>query len=411
MSASATVGTVVEQTLGQDGPRLLASLARLACDLDRAEDALQDAATRALVAWARDGIPDRPAAWLMTVGKRIVLDQLRRDRLVPMGDDLPEVEVDPAPADPWGIEDDRLRLLFVCCHPALAPEAQTALALKTLGGLSTPEIARAYLEAEAATAQRLVRAKRKIREARIPFEIPSREVWPERLATVLGVLYLIFNEGYLAASDRAGMRLDLAAEAIRLARLMVELLPDEAEARGLLALMVLTHARRGARLADGMIVPLPDQDRGLWDRGEIREGIALITRALGESPPGPYRLQAAIAAVHAEASSPEATDWAEIHLLYHALLRLQPTPVIELNAAVAAGFAHGPELGLAWIERLEERGELAAYHLLFSSKANLLHRLGRLAEATEAFWQALALCRNPAERRYLEKKVTEIAQG
>ncbi len=411
MSASATVGTVVEQTLGQDGPRLLASLARLACDLDRAEDALQDAATRALVAWARDGIPDRPAAWLMTVGKRIVLDQLRRDRLVPMGDDLPEVEVDPAPADPWGIEDDRLRLLFVCCHPALAPEAQTALALKTLGGLSTPEIARAYLEAEAATAQRLVRAKRKIREARIPFEIPSREVWPERLATVLGVLYLIFNEGYLAASDRAGMRLDLAAEAIRLARLMVELLPDEAEARGLLALMVLTHARRGARLADGMIVPLPDQDRGLWDRGEIREGIALVTRALGESPPGPYRLQAAIAAVHAEASSPEATDWAEIHLLYHALLRLQPTPVIELNAAVAAGFAHGPELGLAWIERLEERGELAAYHLLFSSKANLLHRLGRLAEATEAFWQALALCRNPAERRYLEKKVTEIAQG
>lgn len=409
MSTSTTVGTVVEQTLGHDGPRLLASLARLASDLDRAEDALQEAVARALVAWASDGIPDRPAAWLMTVAKRLVLDQLRRDRLVPMGDALPEVEVDPAPADPWGIDDDRLRLLFVCCHPALAPQAQTALALKTLGGLSTPEIARAYLEAEATTAQRLVRAKRKIREARIPFEIPSREAWPERLGTVLGVLYLIFNEGYLAASDRAGMRLDLAAEAIRLTRLTVELLPAEAEARGLLALMLLTHARRAARLSDGMIVPLPDQDRGRWDRGEIEEGVALLTGALGEGSPGPYRLQAAIAAVHSEANSPEATNWAEVHLLYQALLRLQSTPVIELNAAVAAGFAHGPELGLAWIARLEASGELAGYHLLFSSKANLLRRLGRLDEATEAYWQALELCRNPAERRYLEKKVAEIA--
>jgi RNA polymerase sigma-70 factor (ECF subfamily) len=402
---------IVEDVVRNDGARVLAGLIRLAGDFETAEDALQEAYARALVAWPRDGIPEKPAAWLNTVSRRIVLDRLRR---VHQTTELPEeleAAVDAIELDESGIDDDRLRLLFTCCHPALAPEARCGLALRTLGGLSTREIARAFVEPEATTAQRLVRAKKKILEARIPYEVPSREKLPERVGTVLSVLYLIFNEGYASTDAPSLLRPDLVAEAIRLARLTVLLLPDETEAKGLLALMLLTDARRPARLsAEGEVVLLEEQDRTLWNRAQIDEGLRLLDEVLQLRAAGPYQVQAAIAALHARATTAGETDWPQIAALYRTLLRWLPTPVVELNAAVAHGMATTLEEALDWIARIEQTDALAKYHLLHASKADLLRRLGRVAEAGACYRAAIALATNPAERRYLERRLREVPE-
>jgi len=407
------LGRIVEDVARTDGPRVLAGLIRLAGDFDVAEDALQEAYARALVAWARDGVPGSPGAWLNTVSRRIVLDRIRRDRSAPLEGDIEAVALDPEPENPSGIEDDRLRLLFTCCHPALAPQASCALALRTLGGLATREIARAFVEPEATTAQRIVRAKKKIREAGIPYEIPPQGRLRERVDTVLAVLYVIFNEGYVATDAPSLLRPDLAAEGIRLARLAAALLSPgagAAEANGLLALMLLTDSRRDARLtAAGELVPLEEQDRTLWNRAQIDEGTRLIDDAVAMRMPGPYQFQAAIAALHAEASTPAETDWRQIWLLYERLLAAAPTPVVELNAAVALGMATEPQRALDWIARLEERGELARYHLLPAARADLLRRLARFSEAAHAYEDAIALATNPAERRYLARRLAECA--
>ncbi|HUP44178.1 MAG TPA: sigma-70 family RNA polymerase sigma factor [Thermoanaerobaculia bacterium] len=401
------LGRILDDLVRHEGRRVLASLARLTGNITAAEDALQEAYARALVAWRDDGIPERPAAWLNTVARRIAIDRFRRGATAELPPDLPvaphELE------DPESVEDDRLRLLFVCCHPALSEEARSALALRTLGGLTTREIARAFVEPEATTAQRLVRAKKKIRDAGIPFEVPPREKLPERIDTVLSVLYLIFNEGYASTDAPSLLRPDLVAEAIRLARLAVELMPDVAEARGLLALMLLTDARSAVRIdAGGDLVPLEEQERSRWNREMIEEGMRLLDEALELGAPGPYQTQAAIAALHAAAARAEETDWLQIAALYRTLLRWMPNPVIELNAAVADGMAHGLDRALAAIAGLERRGALATYHLLHAAKADILRRLGRNAEAAAAYRSALALATNPAERRYLERRLTEV---
>ena len=400
------LGRIVEEVVRTDGRRVLAGLIRLTGDFDAAEDALQEAYARALTVWRRDGVPATPGAWLNTVARRIAIDRLRRNRLTTLPDDVeaPPVELEQA----HEIDDDRLRLLFTCCHPALAPEAQCALALRTLGGLTTREIARGFVEPESTTAQRLVRAKRKIREAGIPFEVPALARLPERIDTVLGVLYLIFNEGYAATDDDSLLRPDLMVEAIRLARLSVELLPADSEARGLLALMLLTDARRAARTtAAGDLVPLDDQDRSLWNRAQIEEGVRILDDALAMRRPGPYQTQAAIAALHSTAATAGETDWRQISALYQTLLRQTPTPVIELNLAVALGMSSGLSHALDGIARVEARGDLARYHLLPAAKADVLRRLGRPALAAEAYRAALALVTNPAEKRYLERRLAE----
>ena len=418
------LGRIVEDIFRTDGRRVLAGLIRLTGDFDAAEDALQDAYARALTTWRRDGVPANPGAWVNTVSRRIAIDRLRRDRA---GDLVADVEApqadlrqaqvgpeqgrraepdDPSGIDPSGIEDDRLRLLFVCCHPALSPDARWTLALRTLGGLTTREIARAFVEPEATTAQRLVRAKKKIREARIPFEVPPREKLPERIETVLSVLYVIFNEGYASTDAPALVRPDLVREAIRLGRLTVEVLPASAEARGLLALMLLTDARRAARVTDdGDLVPLDEQDRSLWDRAQIEAGVGILDAALALASPGPYQTQAAIAALHGTAATAAETDWPQIAALYQALLRWTPTPIVELNAAVALGLATNLKFALEWIERIEGRTELANYYLLPASKADVLRRLGRQQDAIQAYRAALALVSNPAERRYLQRRL------
>jgi RNA polymerase sigma-70 factor (ECF subfamily) len=406
------IARIVEDVVRADGARVLAGLIRLAADFDTAEDALQDAYARALVAWDRDGVPRNPGAWINTVARRIVLDRLRRDRTGPLDDEraraIEAVAADPEPENPSGIDDDRLRLLFTCCHPALNPLASCALALRTLGGLTTREIARAYVEPEATAAQRIVRAKKKILEARIPYEIPAPHRLAERTETVLSVLYLIFNEGYASTDAPSLLRPDLAAEGIRLARLAVSLMPSEAEAKGLLALMLLTDARRAARIAsDGELVPLEQQDRALWNRAMIEEGTRLLDETLEMRARGPYQLQAAIAALHAQAPAAADTDWRQIALLYQSLLRMTPTPVVELNAAVALGMATDFQQALDWIARIEESGALARYHLLAASKAELLRRLGRQEDAAAAYRDALALAANPAEQRYLARRIAE----
>jgi RNA polymerase sigma-70 factor (ECF subfamily) len=400
---------IVEHVIRSDGARILAGLIRLAGDFDAAEDALQEAYARALASWPRDGIPRNPAAWLNTVSRRLVLDRLRRRPTV----DLPENIAAPTLAaaeeeNPSGIEDDRLRLLFTCCHPALAAQASCALALRTLGGLTTREIARAFVEPEATTAQRIVRAKRKIREAGIPYEVPARERLTARLDTVLSVLYLIFNEGYTSTDAPSLLRPDLASEGIRLARLAVELMPAQAEARGLLSLMLLTDARRAARVtAGGELVPLEAQDRALWNRAQIEEGTRLLDETLARREVGPYQIQAAIAALHSQAESAAATDWPQIAALYEVLRGAMPTPVVELNAAVALGMAASVDAALERIARLESGGALARYHLLPAAKAELLLRSGRREAAARAYDDALALVTNPAERRYLERRASE----
>lgn len=399
---------ILDDLVRHEGRRVLAGLVRLTGgDISAAEDALQEAYARALEAWRRDGIPDRPAAWLNTVARRIVIDRLRRDRSAELPADL---RVDPHELeDPQSIEDDRLRLLFTCCHPALSDEARCALALRTLGGLTTREIARAFVEPEATTAQRLVRAKRKIRDAKIPYEVPSREKLPERVEAVLAVIYLIFNEGYASTDAPSLIRPDLTAEAIRLGRLTVELMPSLSEAEGLLSLMLLTDARSAARLDDdGCLVPLEEQDRSRWDRSKIEEGTRILDAAMERRSPGPYQIQAAIAALHDAAPSGVETDWAQIAALYRGLLRWTPNPVVELNAIVASGMANGFADTLREIEALERRGALDGYRLLPAAKADILRRMGRSAEAAVAYREALALAPNPAERRYLEKRLARI---
>ena len=410
---------IIDGICRAEGPRLLASLIRRVGEFELAEDAMQDAFAKALEVWPVQGLPEAPAAWLTTVARRRAIDLLRRRATGPVYTDeppdmaAPEAEAGGVdPGDAWGVEDDRLRLVFTCCHPAIAQPAQMALALRTLCGLSTREIARAFLEPEATTAQRLVRAKRKILDARIPYEVPSRELLPERLQAVLGVVYLVFNEGYASTEGDGLVRTDLCREAIRLGRLLLELLPEEPEAEGLLALMLLHDARRSTRIdATGALIPLEEQDRSHWQRDEIAEGLAILEAALRRRRRGPYQLQAAIAALHAEAERAEATDWEQIAVLYAGLLNEQPSPVVELNAAVALAMARGPEPGLAWIARLEQGGELAGYHLLPAARADLLRRLGRAKEAAASYRAALALVRSPAERLYLERRLAACAPG
>jgi RNA polymerase sigma-70 factor, ECF subfamily len=401
-----------------DSRRVLATLIRLLGDFDVAEEALHDAFRAALEQWPHDGVPANPRAWLVSAGRFKAIDGLRRRKRFDALDDVGEAAdvavVDPAAwADEESVEDDRLRLIFTCCHPALAPDAQVALTLREVCGLTTEEIARAYLLPAPTLAQRIVRAKAKIREARIPYQVPAQAELPARLDTVLRVIYLVFNEGYAASSGRSLLRLDLSAEAIRLGRLIVELLP-EPEVSGLLALMLLHESRRAARTsASGELVLLDDQDRSRWDRGQIAEGVRLVEQALasGRARSGPYAIQAAIAALHAEAATPAATDWAEIVGLYDVLLRADASPVVELNRAVAVAMRDGPAAGLALVDAILERGDLADYRLAHAARADLCRRLGRTAEARAAYEQALALTKQEMDRRFLERRLAALERA
>jgi RNA polymerase sigma-70 factor (ECF subfamily) len=394
-----------------DSRRVLATLIRLLGDFDAAEEAMHEAFRAALEQWPRDGVPANPRAWLVSTGRFKAIDAIRRQaRFDELGDDTDVAVIDASAwADPESVEDDRLRLIFTCCHPALSPDAQVALTLREVCGLTTEEIARAFLTPAPTLAQRIVRAKAKIRDARIPYQVPSQAELPERLDAVLRVIYLVFNEGYAASSGATLTRHDVSAEAIRLGRLLVELLP-EPEAFGLLALMLLHESRRTARSSpSGEVVLLEDQDRSLWNREQIAEGVQLVERALASRRFGPYTLQAAISAVHAEAPTAAATDWAEIVGLYDALLRLDPSPVIELNRAVAVAMLDGPEPGLRLIDAILERGDLLEYRLAHAARAELCRRLGRTAEAKASFERALALARQEPERRFLEKRLAELS--
>ncbi|MHB8464091.1 MAG: RNA polymerase sigma factor [Acidimicrobiales bacterium] len=408
----------VDDAFRNEWGRVVATLIRLTGDWDVAEECAQDAFAVALVRWRRDGIPRNPGAWLTTTARHRALDRLRRAAMgavkleevaVLSGSDEPDR---PDEQDPSGIADDRLRLIFTCCHPALSVDAQVALTLRTLAGLTTPEIARAFLVPEATMAQRLVRAKKKIRNAGIPYRVPPGHLLPERTGAVLAVVYLLFNEGYSASGGADLVRLGLCAEAIRLARTLAQLMPDEPEALGLLALMVLHDARRATRQdSDGSLVPLDDQDRTRWDRTAIGEGVALLDAALRHRRPGPYQLQAAIAACHATALDAGATEWAEIAALYRELTRLTASPVVELNRAVAVAMADGPRAGLRLVEVLESTGVLSGYHLLPATRADLLRRDGRPAEAAAAYREALALAPTDAERRYLTRRLAEVTSS
>ena len=413
--AIARVRETVEAVYRSESRRVLATLIRLLGDFDVAEEAMHDAFAAAVDRWPRDGIPDNPRAWLVSTGRFKAIDAMRRrarfdaslgelaERLTAAASSTPD-------PDPETVEDDRLRLIFTCCHPALPPDAQIALTLREVCGLTTEEIARAFLTGAPTLAQRIVRAKVKIRAARIPYQVPAVPDLPERLDTVLHVIYLVFNEGYSASSGSTLTRHNLSGEAIRLARLLVELLP-EPEAHGLLALMLLHEARRPARTsADGELVLLDDQDRTLWNRDQIAEGAALIERALSSRRFGPYTLQAAIAAVHAEAPDASATDWAQIVGLYDVLVRADPSPVVELNRAAALAMRDGPLAGLQAVDAILARGELVDYHLAHSARADLCRRLGRTRDARTSYERALVLVRQEPERRFLERRLRECLE-
>jgi RNA polymerase sigma-70 factor (ECF subfamily) len=410
------LAAIVESVFRSESGRIIAGLIRSARSFDRAEEALQDAFAAAMASWQTQGVPANPGAWITATAHRKLIDYARReqvrrskaDELLHYGESSYE-----APDEDMSgcCEDDRLRLIFTCCHPALNQEAQVALTLRTLGGLTTPEIARSFLLSEATLAQRLARAKRKIQQARIPYEVPPAQHLPERLSAVQAVLYLIFNEGYVATEGDNLVRGELCAEAIRLARVLRELMPDNPENSGLLALMLLHDSRRDARSREGQLVTLEEQDRSLWHWDQIAEGRQLVERALGLRSAGPYQIQAAIAAVHAEARKAEDTDWKQIAALYGFLGAKQNSPIIFLNHAVAIAMSEGLERGLALVDELGAAGDLEHYHLFHAARADLLRRMGRRTEAMEGYRRALALTTNAVESGYLRRRMAEVSNS
>ncbi len=411
--AAEHVRNTVDAVYRSDSRHLFATLIRLLGNFDVAEEALHDAFRAALEQWPRDGVPGNPRAWLISTGRFKAIDAIRRRaRFESLPDDIDKrLVADASTPEAWNdesIEDDRLRLIFTCCHPALSAEAQVAMTLREVCGLTTEEVARAFLTSPPTVAQRIVRAKAKIRNARIPYEVPSAADLPDRLDAVLRVVYLVFNEGYSASSGAALIRYDLSSEAISLGRLLVELL-SEPEALGLLGLMLLHDSRRAARTSpSGELILLNDQDRALWNRAQIGEGLALVERGLAAGRVGPYTIQAAIAAVHANAPDAAATDWGQIVALYDLLARAEPSPVVELNRAVAVAMRDGPSAGLALIDTIMERGDLSDYHLAHAARADLCRRLGQLEEARASYQRALSLTEQVPERRFLERRLAEL---